>query len=216
MSQQKNPNDSKLLESVKKSGSLTLGVYNSSVENHLKNQIRDELAITKKVLIGRPERKTEPEIHGVIQDVFQNKFRKIKTFTQMSQKGFNPRMKKPNQDISFICPNFADQTNYMLMAVCDGHGSYGHDVSAFLEKTLPTIFSKELSDKLKSGDAVNFTKVFEKSFQITNVKLKNDINVDSSLSGATCVTVLYKGDKFICGNIGDSRAVVGRCVDGSN
>jgi serine/threonine protein phosphatase PrpC len=160
------------------------------------------------------EKKAEPELKA-IPEVKKQVFRKVKYFVQMSQAGWNPNMKKPNQDISFICTNFADEPNHLLFAVCDGHGTYGHDVSAFLEQNLPTMVSKELKDRIKISDVVNYTKMFEKSFQITNVKLKNDLYVDSSLSGATCVSVLYKGDKLICANIGDSRAVVGRCINGS-
>ena len=194
-----------------KPGNLNLGNYNTAIEGTIKEPMTARVNANSKTNILKGDKKAEPEVNKI-----QKVVRKIKTFTQMSQAGWNPNMKKPNQDISFICPNFADDNNHMFMAVCDGHGTYGHDVSSFLEQTLPTMVSKELKDKIKSGDPVNYGKVFEKSFQVTNVKLKNDLYVDSSLSGSTCVSVLYKGDKLYCGNIGDSRAVIGRCVDGSN
>jgi serine/threonine protein phosphatase PrpC len=171
------------------------------------------VSFNQKNNITKMVEKKEAEL-PVVKEVKKEVFRKIKLFHQMSQAGWNPHMKKPNQDISFVCPNFADDQNTLFLSVCDGHGTYGHDVSAFLEQTLPDMVSKELKEKIKS-DNVNFSKIFERSFQVTNVKLKNDLYVDSSLSGSTCVSVLYRGDRLICANIGDSRAVVGKCRDGS-
>jgi serine/threonine protein phosphatase PrpC len=34
------------------------------------------------------------------------------------------------------------------------------------------------------------------------------------LSGSTCVTLIYTPEKLLCANAGDSRAVLGRCVNG--
>jgi serine/threonine protein phosphatase PrpC len=33
-------------------------------------------------------------------------------------------------------------------------------------------------------------------------------------SGSTCVTLIYTPEKLLCANAGDSRAVLGRCVNG--
>lgn len=33
-------------------------------------------------------------------------------------------------------------------------------------------------------------------------------------SGSTCVTVFYTPQKLVCANVGDSRAIVGRSVNG--
>ena len=35
-------------------------------------------------------------------------------------------------------------------------------------------------------------------------------------SGSTCVTCIYTPEKIVCANVGDSRAVLGRCVNGCN
>ena len=200
----------------KKGASLGIDNFNTTVDNTLKVPMTPKLNLLSfgKNTGVKEGKKQEPKIKPT-PEVKKEVIRKVKLFVQMSQAGWNPNMKKPNQDISFICPNFADEPNNLFLAVCDGHGTYGHDVSAFLEQNLPTMVGKELKDRIKNSDVVNYTKMFEKSFQITNVKLKNDLYVDSSLSGATCVCVLYKGDKLFCANIGDSRAVIGKCVDGS-
>jgi hypothetical protein len=204
---------------LKKPGAVNLSGYNTLNEKmNIKVPMTPRVnlvSFNNKNNLAKLDKRPDAELPPV-KEVKKEVFRKIKLFHQMSQKGWNsnPLMTKPNQDISFICPNFADDAKTLFMAVCDGHGPYGHDASAFLEQTLPNMVEKELKDKLKS-DNLNYAKVFERSFQVTNVKLKNDLYVDSTLSGSTCVTVLYRGDKLICANVGDSRAVVGKCVDGS-
>ena len=39
--------------------------------------------------------------------------------------------------------------------------------------------------------------------------------IDCSNSGSTCVTVLWKGNSLVCGNVGDSRAVLGKRINGN-
>lgn len=46
---------------------------------------------------------------------------------------------------------------------------------------------------------------FEKTCQ--NIRYSN---IDTQLSGTTACTVLIVGDKLLCANVGDSRAIVGR------
>jgi len=55
-----------------------------------------------------------------------------------------------------------------------------------------------------------------------NNKVVNNKNIDTQfryfefyISGSTCVTVIYTPEKIICANVGDSRAVIGRCEHGS-
>jgi hypothetical protein len=42
-----------------------------------------------------------------------------------------------NQDDFFISPSFCDIQAQTLLAVLDGHGMYGHEVSAYVKKHLP-------------------------------------------------------------------------------
>ena len=55
-----------------------------------------------------------------------------------------------------------------------------------------------------------------------NNKIVNSKQIDSQFryfvfncSGSTCVTLIYTPEKLICANVGDSRAVIGRCEHGS-
>lgn len=53
-----------------------------------------------------------------------------------------------------------------------------------------------------------------KSFAFSNQKLYTDSGLDIYFSGSTCVTILIVGNKVFCANVGDSRAVLGRFLDG--
>lgn len=47
----------------------------------------------------------------------------------------------------------------------------------------------------------------------TNNDVKNEVISSVKFSGSTCISVIYTDKKLICANIGDSRAVMGRCTD---
>ena len=68
-------------------------------------------------------------------------------------------------------------------------------------------------------DEIN--KILDDVFVFTNNKLCNQTMIDTNfrymednISGSTCVTLIYTPEKLICANVGDSRAVLGRCVNG--
>ena len=51
----------------------------------------------------------------------------------ISQKGYlGENIEKINQDNFFIYKNFMNNSKYLFMGVCDGHGEYGHEVSSCL------------------------------------------------------------------------------------
>ena len=138
--------------------------------------------------------------------------RKIHHFTHV---GFNgERDKEFNQDIAFLEKNFAGNNSYLYMAVCDGHGIEGHEVSGFIKRILP----KELSNSLYNKDILTNDKNAKKKIYNTigetfikvNEKLINNESINSIFSGTTCVSVIYTPIRLICANIGDSRAVIGK------
>jgi serine/threonine protein phosphatase PrpC len=147
--------------------------------------------------------------------LFTNK--KIKYIYDVSRMGYSgPNVKKVNQDNLFIFNNFNDTPNSIFMAVCDGHGMYGHDVSNYLKENLPISLNNEFKNKskLKEGK-FNVNKSIEDVFQSNNSRLFNQATIDTNFSGSTCVSVIYYEDKLICANVGDSRAILGRFVNGS-
>ena len=49
-----------------------------------------------------------------------------------------------------------------------------------------------------------------------NKSLLRNRQIDSDLSGSTCISVIYTPKKLIIANIGDSRCVLGKCIEKDN
>lgn len=93
---------------------------------------------------------------------------------------------------------------------------YGHDVSGYLRENLPVTLNNELRMKKNLYNAnINTNKIIEEVFLSINSKLFNEAGIDTNFSGSTCVSLIYTPEKLICANVGDSRAVLGRYVNGS-
>jgi hypothetical protein len=154
---------------------------------------------------------------------------KIKSHFNISKMGYSgPGVKKVNQDNLFMYTNFNDEKHCIYTAVCDGHGMFGHEVSSYLRDHLPVHLHNELRAKKvdlrtcnvlipKSSNSspppVQIKEIIEDAFLSINMKLFNDTKIDTAFSGSTCVSVIYTGNKLICANVGDSRAVVGQKRD---
>ena len=146
--------------------------------------------------------------------------KKILKLQSLCKKGFaGPGMKKTNQDNFFIYNNFNNNSNYVYMGVCDGHGMFGQDVSGYLVNTLPQNMNSNLLNlNLSSLSTESPEKIFPtiiSTFVSTNIEMTEDERVDSSFSGSTCVSLFYTPEKLICANVGDSRCVIGK-FDGNN
>ena len=122
-----------------------------------------------------------------------------------------------NKDSYFIYKNFAGHSDYTYMSVCDGHGVEGHEVSRYIKKILPEDMSNNLKeyDILKKENKDKVHDIIQRTFDLANDKLVEEENINSIFSGSTCVSVIHTPERLICPNIGDSRAVLGRCVDGN-
>lgn len=137
----------------------------------------------------------------------------IKHFYEISKVGYSGHgVKKINQDSKFVFSNLLNNPNYYFLGVCDGHGSYGHDVSKYISEILPIEVNSEL---IRNKDESKRNYIIEQVFLNVNFKLFNDSYIDTTFSGSTCVTVICTNDSLICANIGDSRAVLGRNINGS-
>lgn len=90
----------------------------------------------------------------------------------------------------------------------------GHEVSGFLREHLPLTLHNQLRSKNKNVLTHNVNSIIEEVFLDSNMKLATGEIVDTTFSGSTCVTVIYTPEKLICANVGDSRAVLGRQVNG--
>ena len=131
------------------------------------------------------------------------------------KKGFaGPGIKKTNQDNFFIYNNFLNNSKNIFLGVCDGHGSCGHDVSAYLVNNLPQNLNAALiSKKYDDISKVNLDEISKficSTFVETNTNLVNDDRVDSTFSGTTFSALIYSPERIISTNVGDSRCVIGK------
>ncbi len=58
-----------------------------------------------------------------------------------------------------------------------------------------------------------FSEICKQSFNIANKKLISNKNIDTSLSGSTCMSVLFYQNLIVSVNLGDSRGIIGKLND---
>lgn len=92
---------------------------------------------------------------------------------------------------------------------------YGHEVSGYLKEYLPVMLNNNFKKKQTTNNEFS-KKLIEETFLSINMKLFNDTSIDTKFSGSTCVSLIYTPQKLICANVGDSRAVLGRYINGGN
>ena len=154
-------------------------------------------------------------------DTFENynliykETKKVKSIESLCKKGFSgPGIKKTNQDNFFIFNNFNNNSNYICMGVCDGHGIFGQDISSYLVNNLPQNLNKDIINKniknLSTENLATLSIILESTFIQTNINLNTDERIDSTFSGSTCVTILFTPNRLICINVGDSRCIMGK------
>ena len=141
--------------------------------------------------------------------------KKIRNIYQFTHVGFDGEQdKEHNQDISFIETNFAGEKDFLFLSVCDGHGVEGHEVSSFIKRTLPKEMTNNLNNKdiLSSDQKIKreINEIIKETFIKTNEKLIENLEINSTFSGSTCISIIYTPYKIISANIGDSRAVMGK------
>ena len=133
----------------------------------------------------------------------------ISGFFSLSRTGeVNNRPKSHNQD-RYIAQ--AVLPSVFLFSVCDGHGEYGHQVSAYIHQQLPRHILKAYLAGEEEGMRLNRS-LCEAYRRV--VEGLGGSGVDVMFSGSTCVSVLVEGRKVVCGNVGDSRAVLVSLVHG--
>ena len=150
---------------------------------------------------------------------FKNREMKyIKKIESLCKKGYSgPGVKKTNQDNFFIYNNFNNNSNYIYLGVCDGHGLFGQDISTYLVNNLPQNMNKKFVSKniknLSNTDISLLSSIFQETFVETNISLNSDERIDSTYSGSTCVSILFTPIRVFCVNVGDSRCILGKFLD---
>ena len=147
--------------------------------------------------------------------IFLKQKKTIKNINFLCKRGYSgPGIKKLNQDNYFIYKNFLENENYIYMGICDGHGIFGQNISDYLVEHLPKKLNKTLKENnlynINTENIYTLSQIFEKVFLETNNEMNNDERIDSSLSGSTCVSLIFTNERVICINVGDSRCILGK------
>ena len=144
------------------------------------------------------------------------KGKKIKCMHDLSKTGLSGDEKKVNQDNYFIFKNFVQGFDYIFMGVCDGHGYYGHEVSGYIKENLPMDLNHIIKTKKLNILKDDLSSTIKTAFVLENKSLLRNRQIDSDLSGSTCISIIYTPQKLIIANIGDSRCILGKCIENDN
>ena len=185
-------------------------VNNDKKMKNFPNQIKSQPdisleSVSKNLKIENKKKKKEKEIIQI---------------EKLCKKGFlGPGVEKQNQDNFFIYSNFNNNPTNIYMGVCDGHGDFGKEISSFLVTNLPLVLGNFLRifniKDISSSDNATLLPIVKNSFKQINKNILLEKQIDSTLSGSTCVSLIYTPKKVFCINLGDSRCIVGR-FDGQN
>ena len=141
------------------------------------------------------------------------KGKKIKCIHDISKTGLSGEEKKVNQDRLFIFRNFVSGFENIFMGVLDGHGYYGHEVSEYIKENLPMDLNRVLKTKKVNLLKDDLSEIIKQTFEMENNSLLRYKQIDSNLSGSTCVSVIYTKEKLIIANLGDSRCILGKKIN---
>ena len=201
-------NNSKIYISNDSNTHLNLNIYssrslnNNNNKNFLKDNNNNNSNNTNSLL-----NETFNVNNNKITSEFKGK--KIKCIHDISKTGLSGDEKKVNQDRDFIFHNFVSGFENIFMGVCDGHGFFGHEISEFIKENLPMDLNRIIKSKKLDLNKDDLSKVLVETFKMENESLKRFKQIDSDLSGSTCVSVIYTPKKLIIANLGDSRCVLG-------
>ena len=123
---------------------------------------------------------------------------------------------KVNQDSFLVLETEYNLKDFNIFCVMDGHGVNGHLVSRYVMKYINLFFknNKKMNSSNNNEDAVYYRlkksdyHIIKRLFRHAERDLDKKSAIDANFSGTTCVMVLQIGEKILCSNIGDSRAIM--------
>ena len=198
--------------SSKISNSLEKVKKETSIKNikslHYKAKSQQDISVE---LLTKNIKKVEEEV--IVKDNFKEK--EILKIEKLCKKGFaGEGVEKKNQDNYFIYSNFNNDASNIYMGVCDGHGTYGQEISTFLVTNLPLVLGNFLRifniKDISSTDCNTLLPIIKNSFNQINKNLILEKPINCSLSGSTCNSLIYTPKKVFCLNLGDSRCILGK------
>ena len=156
--------------------------------------------------------------HKITEDMKVNalpegRVKKVSSYSQAGkgEDGFT----KVNQDSFLVLQNQYNMKDFNIFSVMDGHGVNGHLVSRFVTKYFTSFFknNKKMNSN-KNEDEVyyrlkkNDSDILTRAFRHAERDIEKNSDIDANFSGTTCVMVLQVGEKILCANVGDSRAIM--------
>ena len=156
--------------------------------------------------------------HKIAEDMKVNalpegRVKKVSSYSQAGkgEDGFT----KVNQDSFLVLQNQYNMKDFNIFSVMDGHGVNGHLVSRFVTKYFTSFFknNKKMNSN-KNEDEVyyrlkkNDSDILTRAFRHAERDIEKNSDIDANFSGTTCVMVLQVGEKILCANVGDSRAIM--------
>ena len=198
-------NNSKIYISNDSNTHLNLNIYSSRSLNNNKNFLKDNNNSNNTNSLLN-------ETFNINKITSEFKGKKIKCIHDISKTGLSGEEKKVNQDRDFIFHNFVTGFDNIFMGVCDGHGAFGHEVSEYIKENLPMDLNRIIKSKKLDLNKDDLSQVLVDTFIMENNSLLRNKQIDSDLSGSTCVSVIYTPQKLIIANLGDSRCVLGSKV----
>lgn len=168
---------------------LTVGGATETVDGVSKLSVSDEVANAK-------------------QKYFDSQMRcAVSAYSGVSKKGhapYNPR--KKNQDALIMADD--PSTNTLILCVLDGHGEHGDAVSGHIRDHLANEMINhqawKTDIKKASRDAI---------LKVEHQIIRN-FRIDTEFSGTTLSMAVIRGNKIIAANVGDSRVIIGKQVNG--
>ena len=142
---------------------------------------------------------------------------RVKNVASQSQAGKGEDgFTKVNQDSFLVIQNEYNLKDFNVFAVMDGHGVNGHLVSRFVTKYFTSFFKKNKKMNSSNSDEnqifyrlkKNDHEVLKRAFRHAERDIEKNNDIDANFSGTTCVMVFQVGDRILCGNVGDSRAIM--------
>ena len=210
-------NDTSGLQINVNSNLLSLGnISNYNIHNHYNQSLNVDCHEINLSLLGKNinEISENKNTDLKVEKIWKGK--NIKCIHDLSKTGLAGDEKKVNQDNYFIFKNFVQGFENIYMGVCDGHGYFGHEVSGFIKENLPMNMNHALKKKKLNLLKDDLSQAIKECFIKENQNLLSNHQIDSDLSGTTCISVIYTPQKLIIANIGDSRCVLGKFDKKSN
>ena len=185
-------------------------INNYNLNYHFNQNLNIDCHEINLSLLGKDAKETKNKEKKEVKPEKVWKGKSIKCIHDLSKTGLAGDEKKVNQDSYFIFKNFVQGFENIYMGVCDGHGYYGHEVSGFIKENLPMNLKHSLRKKKLDPLKDDLSQTIKECFVQENQNLLSNHQIDSDLSGTTCISVIYTPQKLIIANIGDSRCVLGK------